>query len=74
MSARRSLTDLLPAGGAPFNVSDFGTIAPGAIADSAWFEYGGRLGYRMTDRLVVDAFLLGTAGGFAGNFVHGGAG
>ena len=60
--------------GAPFNVSDFGTIAPGAIADSAWFEYGARVGYRMTDRLVVDAFLLGTAGGLAGNFVHGGVG
>ena len=60
--------------GAPFNVSEFGTIAPGAIADSAWFEYGARIGYRMTDRLVVDAFVLGTAGGLAGNFVHGGVG
>ena len=28
----------------------------------------------MTDRLVVDAFVLGTAGGLAGNFVHGGVG
>jgi fibronectin-binding autotransporter adhesin len=60
--------------GAPFNISQFGTIAPGAIADSAWFEYGARVGYRMTDRLVVDAFVLGTAGGLAGNFVHGGVG
>ena len=60
--------------GAPFNISQFGTIAPGAIADSAWFEYGARVGYRMTDRLVVDAFVLGTAGGLAGNFVHGGLG
>jgi hypothetical protein len=60
--------------GAPFNVSEFGTIGPGAIADSAWFEYGARVGYRVTDRLVVDAFLLGTAGGLAGNFVHGGVG
>jgi hypothetical protein len=60
--------------GAPFNVFQFGTIAPGAIADSAWFEYGARLGYRFTDRLVVDGFLLGTAGGLAGNFVHGGVG
>jgi Autochaperone Domain Type 1 len=60
--------------GAPFNVFQFGTIAPGAIADSAWFEYSGRVGYRFTDRLVVDAFLLGTAGGLAGNFVHGGVG
>jgi hypothetical protein len=60
--------------GASFNVFQFGTIAPGAIADSAWFEYGGRVGYRFTDRLVVDAFLLGTAGGLAGNYVHGGVG
>ena len=60
--------------GAPFNISQFGTIAPGAISDSAWFEYGARVGYRMTDRLVVDAFVLGTAGGLAGNFVHGGVG
>ena len=60
--------------GAPFNVFEFGTIAPGAIADSAWFEYGARVGYRVTDRLVLDAFLLGTAGGLAGNFVHGGVG
>ena len=60
--------------GAPFNVFEFGTIAPGAIANSAWFEYGARVGYRVTDRLVVDGFLLGTAGGLAGNFVHGGVG
>ena len=60
--------------GAPFSVFEFGTIAPGAIANSAWFEYSGRLGYRFTDRLVIDAFLLGTAGGLAGNFVHGGVG
>jgi hypothetical protein len=60
--------------GAPFNVFQFGTIAPGAIADSAWFEYGGRVGYRFTDRLVLDAFVLGTAGGLAGNYVHGGVG
>ena len=60
--------------GAPFSVSDFGSIAPGAIGNSAWFEYGARVGYRFNDRLVVDAFLLGTAGGEAGNFVHGGVG
>jgi hypothetical protein len=60
--------------GAPFSVSDFGAIAPGAIGNSAWFEYGARVGYRFNDRLVVDAFLIGTAGGEAGNFVHGGVG
>jgi hypothetical protein len=60
--------------GAPFNIFEFGTLAPGAIADSAWFEYGARVGYRVTDRVVVDAFVLGTAGGLAGNYVHGGFG
>ncbi|HLX97889.1 MAG TPA: autotransporter outer membrane beta-barrel domain-containing protein, partial [Roseiarcus sp.] len=60
--------------GAPFNIFEFGTLAPGAIANSAWFEYGARLGYRVTDRVVVDAFVLGTAGGLAGNFIHGGFG
>ena len=60
--------------GAPFNVFDFGTIAPGAISNSTWFEYGARAGYRFNDRLVIDAFLLGTAGGEAGNYVHGGVG
>ena len=33
--------------GAPFNIFEFGTLAPGAIANSAWFEYGARLGYRV---------------------------
>jgi hypothetical protein len=54
------------------NVYDFGPIAPGAVPNSTWLEYGGRVGYRVSNNLVVDAFLLGTAGGEVGNTLHGG--
>ena len=54
------------------NIYDFGPVAPGAVPNSAWFEYGGRLGYRVNSNLVVDAFVLGTAGGQVGSTVHGG--
>jgi len=54
------------------NVYDFGPIAPGAVPNSTWFEYGGRVGYRVNNNMVVDAFMLGTAGGQVGNTVHGG--
>jgi hypothetical protein len=60
--------------GAPFNVFDFGTIAPYPIQNSTWFEYGARIGYRMNERLVVDGFVVGTAGGAPGNTIHGGIG
>jgi hypothetical protein len=40
-----------------------------------WAEFGARLGYRLTEKLVVDAFVLGTAGAEpAGNTIHGGLG
>ncbi len=58
--------------GAAVNVYDFGPIAPNALPNSTWFEYGARIGYRFSDRLVVDAFVLGTAGGEIGSTVHGG--
>ncbi|MBV8441255.1 MAG: hypothetical protein JO312_11995, partial [Hyphomicrobiales bacterium] len=53
-------------------VYDFGPVAPGAVPNSTWFEYGGRVGYRVNKNLVVDAFLLGTAGGQVGDTLHGG--
>jgi hypothetical protein len=49
--------------GASFDVTEFGPIAPNALPNTTWFEYGARIGYRFNDRLVVDAFVLGTAGG-----------
>ena len=56
------------------NVSDFGPIAPNAIANSTWLEYGARVGYRFSDRMVIDAFVLGTRRRGAGSTVHGGVG
>ena len=54
------------------NIYELGPIAPGAVPDSTWFEYGARVGYRVNQNFVVDAFLLGTAGGEVGETVHGG--
>jgi hypothetical protein len=53
---------------------DFGTIAPYPIPNSSWFEYGARIGYRVNERLVVDAFAVGVAGGAPGNTIHGSIG
>ena len=56
------------------SVYDFGPIAPGALPNTTWLEYGARLGYRFKDRLVIDAFVIGTAFGEVGTTVHGGVG
>jgi fibronectin-binding autotransporter adhesin len=58
--------------GSVVNVNDFGPIAPSALPNTTWFEYGARIGYRVSDSLVVDAFLIGTAGGAIGATAHGG--
>jgi fibronectin-binding autotransporter adhesin len=60
--------------GNQFSVVDFGTIAPYPIANSYWLEYGGRVGYRLPNKMVLDAFLLGTAFGEIGKTLHGGVG
>ena len=60
--------------GAAVSVSDFGPIAPSALPSTTWMEYGARLGYRFNDRLVIDAFVVGTAFGEVGTAVHGGIG
>lgn len=49
-------------------------IAPSPIGNSVWYEWGTRVGYRFSERIVVDAFLLGTLGGQVGTTVHGGIG
>jgi hypothetical protein len=56
------------------NVYDFGPIAPNALPNTAWLEYGARVGYRFGNRIVVDAFVIGTAFGEVGTTVHGGIG
>ena len=42
-------------------VTGDGTIVP-TIGNQGWFEYGGRLGFRITKGWVADLFLNGTAG------------
>ena len=45
------------------------------IGNQGWFEYGGRLGFRITKGWVADLFLNGTAGPQpVGNTLHGGLG
>ena len=58
--------------GSVVNVYDFGPIAPNTLPNTTWFEYGARIGYRASDSLVVDAFVIGTAGGAVGATAHGG--
>ena len=61
--------------GSQVNVLDFGTVAPYPIENSGWVEYGARIGYRVSHRMVIDAFMVGTLGGQpAGNTIHGGLG
>ena len=56
------------------NVVAFGSVAPFPLLNSAWTEFGGRLGYRFSRNLAADAFLLGTLGGEIGPTLHGGLG
>jgi autotransporter-associated beta strand protein len=58
--------------GSVANVTDFGPIGPTGLPTSTWFEYGARIGYRVSDRLVVDAFVLGAVGGEVPATAHGG--
>jgi hypothetical protein len=51
-----------------------GLVAP-TIGNQSWFEYGGRVGFRITKGWVADLFLNGTAGPQpVGNTLHGGIG
>ena len=55
-------------------VTGNGTVVP-TIGNQGWFEYGGRLGFRITKGWVADLFLNGTAGPQpVGNTLHGGVG
>jgi Autochaperone Domain Type 1 len=60
--------------GSQINVVSFGSVAPYPLLNSAWTEFGGRLGYRFSRNLAVDAFLIGTLGGEIGPTLHGGLG
>jgi hypothetical protein len=60
--------------GSQVSVLSFGSVAPFPILNSTWVEYGGRLGYRFSRNLVVDAFAIGTLGGEVGRTLHVGLG
>jgi hypothetical protein len=55
-------------------VTGDGTVVP-TIGNQSWFEYGGRLGFRIAKGWVADLFLDGTLGPQpVGNTIHGGIG
>ena len=55
-------------------VTGDGLVVP-TIGNQYWFEYGGRLGYRITKGWVADLFVNGTLGPQpVGNTIHGGLG
>ena len=55
-------------------VTGEGLVVP-TIGNQSWFEYGGRLGYKITKDITADAFVNGTLGPHpVGNTVHGGIG
>jgi hypothetical protein len=55
-------------------VTGDGTVVP-TMGNQGWFEYGGRLGFRLTEGWVADLFVNGTLGPQpVGNTIHGGVG
>jgi hypothetical protein len=55
-------------------VTGQGMVTP-TIGNQGWFEYGGRLGYRISKGWVADVFVNGTLGPQpVGNTIHGGIG
>ena len=55
-------------------VTGNGLVAP-TMGNQGWFEYGGRLGFRLAKGWVADIFVNGTLGAQpVGNTVHGGVG
>jgi fibronectin-binding autotransporter adhesin len=58
--------------GGPVDVTDIGLLAANALPTTTWFEYGARVGYRLNDQMVLDAFVLGALGGEVRATAHGG--
>jgi hypothetical protein len=55
-------------------VTGDGTVVP-TIGNRGWFEYGGRVGFRLAKGWVADLFVNGTLGPQpVGNTIHGGVG
>ncbi|MGJ4929948.1 hypothetical protein ACQR1I_28465 [Bradyrhizobium sp. HKCCYLS2038] len=55
-------------------VTGNGTVTP-TMGNQGWFEYGGRLGFRLSQGWIADLFVNGTLGPQpVGNTIHGGIG
>ncbi|WP_316194373.1 hypothetical protein [Bradyrhizobium sp. SZCCHNRI3052] len=55
-------------------VTGNGTVTP-TMGNQGWFEYGGRLGFRLPQGWIADLFVNGTLGPQpVGNTIHGGIG
>ena len=60
--------------GSVATVTGDGLVAP-TLGNKSWFEYGGRIRYRITKGWVADVFVNGTLGPQpVGNTIHGGVG
>lgn len=56
-------------------VDGFGAFPTLAAKSATFLEYGGRIGYRVTQTMIIDSFMIGTLGSQpAGNTIHGGLG
>jgi hypothetical protein len=56
-------------------VTGNGLVVVPTIGNQSWFEYGGRLGFRIANGWVADLFIDGTLGPQpVGNTIHGGVG
>lgn len=57
------------------SVAGVGVLTPVVDDDTAWAEYGARVGYAVTEAVTFDVFVNGISGEEAiGTRVHGGAG
>ncbi|WP_297831037.1 hypothetical protein [Thermomonas sp.] len=53
----------------------FGTVRPDMVRNYDWFEYGARLGYKLTEAMTLDVFANGVSGEDGiGTKIHAGAG
>ncbi|VVE87658.1 hypothetical protein [Pandoraea bronchicola] len=56
--------------GSQLTVSGAGSLTPQVSSQLNWFEYGARVGYKMSRRAKVSAFVNGVAGGDVGSRTH----
>lgn len=60
--------------GVAATIGGVGTLRP-SLKNQTWAEFSGRLGFRLSKKMVVDAFVLGSVGSKpVGTNIHGGMG